>query len=485
MHGDGGLSSTTRTRHDTTRSTILSPVDRRDFLKLAGAGAGLLVAGGCAPDIPAEPLPGLVPSRRRTPRLGAASSDVVVIGAGAFGGWTAYELLRRGANVTLVDTYGPGNSRSTSGDETRGIRSSYGDRATGELWMLWARESIRRWKAWDEQWGREQKLNLFFTTGDLILRSSEAGFIASTREIWAKHNIPHEMLTVDEVRYRWPVINTEGIEVVLSEPDAGVARARRSCQAVASVFEMLGGKQVIARATGWETDGGRLTALNLSDGSTLSADQFVFACGPWLGKVFPDLLASRMRTPLGSVFYYGTPPGDYSYNFPNLPSYNFPGVTGWAALGPDNRGFRVRAGGGGTESDPDLSDRYIEPERLVRARDFITQRFPGLANAPLLETRACHYEQSVSRNFIIDRHPQMSNVMIAGGGSAEGFKFGPVVGEYVAQRVLGDRGDAEVADGFRIPEDEYSAPPVAAPGSTPGGAAPAAGGMARGTPAVR
>jgi glycine/D-amino acid oxidase-like deaminating enzyme len=71
------------------------------------------------------------------------------------------------------------------------------------------------------------------------------------------------------------------------------------------------------------------------------------------------------------------------------------------------------------------------------------------------ETRACHYEQTSSRNFIIDVHPDMGNVWISGGGNAEGFKFGPVVGEYTAQRVLGDVGDAEIAAGFKIPENTY------------------------------
>ena len=92
------------------------------------------------------------------------------------------------------------------------------------------------------------------------------------------------------------------------------------------------------------------------------------------------------------------------------------------------------------------------------------------ANAPLLQTHACHYELSSSSNFIVDRHPDMQNVWIAGGGNAEGFKFGPVVGEYVAQRVLGTEGDPAVAKGFRIPEKPYPppepAPTIAAADST-------------------
>src|SRR6266513_4998835 len=115
----------------------MTELDRRDFLKIAGAGAGALLTG-CVT------APGFL-------RSGRGGSNIVVVGAGAFGGWTALNLQRIGARVTLVDMFGPGNSRSTSGDETRGVRSSYGDRTggLGELWMLWAREAMKRWIKFD------------------------------------------------------------------------------------------------------------------------------------------------------------------------------------------------------------------------------------------------------------------------------------------------------------------------------------------------
>ena len=147
-------------------------------------------------------------------------------------------------------------------------------------------------------------------------------------------------------------------------------------------------------------------------------------------------MASRIRTPLGHVHYFGTPPGDDRFTFPNIPSWNFPGVTGWAALPPDNRGFRVRLRGS-APTDPDTSDRAFDRSYDAIARTFLAERFPQLSKAPLLETRACHYEMSASGNFIIDRFPGFSNVWVAGGGTAEGFKFGPVTGEYIAKRVLG------------------------------------------------
>ena len=463
----------------------MSGLDRREFLKIAGGSAGALLAG-CARSV--------APLAAKASAL--ASANIVVVGAGAFGGWTALHLQRMGARVTLVDMYGAGNSRSTSGDESRGVRTSYGDRPHGELWMQWANQAIQRWKQWDEEFSKPQKMRLFFPTGDLIMRADWEPFLTQTRTWWEKNGIPHETLPVDEVRKRWPQFAIDDITAVLYEPNAGVVRARRATESVAEVFRYEGGKIVIARVVPPEPGSFDGHTVRLTNGDTISADTFVFAVGPWLAKTFL-LMQNRMRTPLGTVLYFGTPPGDQRFTYPNLPSWNFPGTTGWAALPVDNRGFRVRGGGGGGRrprtnasenaqanqqasatmdavpesrpaesrsqasqaglSDPDLSVRWVEPDRLTRSVDFVAERFPALKDAPILQTHACHYESTSSRNFVIDRHPNLRNVWIAGGGNAEAFKMGPVLGEYIARRVLGDEGDPAIAAQFRIPATEYPA----------------------------
>ena len=487
-----------------------SQLHRREFIKAAGAGAGVLLLGGSQ----AGAEGGVASEANRSAAVIASPSpDIVVIGAGIWGSFTAYHLRRSGANVTLVDAYGPGNARSTSGDESRGVRSSYGDRpgTQGELWMLWARESMQRWKAFDDEWGRDLRLNLFHVTGDLILREDWDNFQLRCKLWWDKHKIPYSILHPEDVRKSFPVIAVDDITAVLYEPDAGVVRARRAAQTVAAAFEKLGGQIVIGRATPSKVTSGRLEEIALDTGTALRADTFVYAVGPWLGKTFPDLFAKKTRVPIGYVCYFATPIGDHRFTYPNLPSYNFPGVTGWPALPVDNRGFRVRgseraptppqtvasgngagsqsattavdtgsnaANAGGTrqsgqgqaqgdvppqQQDPDTSDRWANQERIDGSRRFVAHRFPLLKDAPIAQTHACHYEITSNGNFIVDRHPQMSNVWIAAGGNAEGFKFGPKIGDYVAQRVLGTWTDASVNEGFKIPEKEFEPPKPAAP----------------------
>ena len=290
----------------------------------------------------------------------------------------------------------------------------------------------------------------------MILRDGPNRYFTETRRNWDALGTPYEVLGPDEVAYRWPWIRYDDLATALYEPGAGVVRARRAIESAARVFEEEGGTIRIARADLGPRNGRSLAHLRLASGETLSAQTFILACGPWFPKVLPGLMQRRIRISMGHVFYFAVPPGDTRFSYPYMPSYGVPGCTGWPALPPDHRGFRVRTGGRPPE-DPDRSDRWIAPEYHDRPRQILARHFPRLAGAPINETRACHYESSVDGNFIIDTHPDLDNVWLAGGGSAEAFKSGPVIGDYIAHRVLDDDREPELADGFRLPETQFEA----------------------------
>src|SRR5215831_997627 len=185
--------------------------NRRDFLKKVAATPAGLLFGGLMPR-------GVTALTLQAPAAAKPERDVIVVGAGAFGGWTAYYLASMGAKVTLVDAYGPGNSRATSGDETRGVRTSYGDKGIwAELWMSWANEAIDRWTKFDAEWGREMKVRLFFNTGDLICRAKPEAFTQRNQELWKKFDIPFSVLKVEDVAREFPVFDLREINVALHE----------------------------------------------------------------------------------------------------------------------------------------------------------------------------------------------------------------------------------------------------------------------------
>ena len=361
-----------------------------------------------------------------------ASPRVVVVGAGAFGGWTALFLLRSGAKVTLLDAWGPGNSRASSGGETRVIRATYGP---DRVYVRMAARSLELWRENEKRWDR----HLYQRTGALwMVGTRDDGYEKSALPVLRELGVAFEELTTGEVAKRYPQIRMDRIEWAIFEKDAGYLTARLACAAVMEGFVAEGGEYRQASVTPAPIRGGRLTAVTLSDGTRLEADAYVFACGPWLGKVFPDLLGEVIRPTRQEVFFFGTPAGDPRFSEDVFPVWIDRGEKIWYGV-PGNRwrGFKIADDTRGPAFDPTSGERVSSVEGLQAARDYLGFRFPALKGTPLLEARVCQYENSTDQNFIVDRHPGADNAWILGGGSGHGFKHGPAHGELAAANVLG------------------------------------------------
>jgi glycine/D-amino acid oxidase-like deaminating enzyme len=366
-------------------------------------------------------------------------SHVVVVGAGAFGGWTALYLLRGGARVTLLDAWGPGNSRSSSGGETRIIRGAYGPDQT---YTKLAARALELWKRHEAEWKRK----FFFPVGVLWMVEGDDTFARGSIPLLKEAGIPFEQFEVSELARRWPQINFEKVEWGIYEPQSGYLLARASTQAVVEQFVAEGGAYRQATVAARDLETGQWKGLSLSEGLvaanpsvSISADRYVFACGPWLGKLFPQTVGPHFVSTKQDVFFFGTPAGDPRYDEGNVPVwadhgdhfiYGIPGNQG--------RGFKVADDTRGEEFDPTSGQRLVSEDGLATARRYLAYRFPGMKDAPLVESRVCQYENTTDHNFIVDRHPDNANVWIVGGGSGHGFKHGPALGEMVARLVLRD-----------------------------------------------
>jgi monomeric sarcosine oxidase len=358
--------------------------------------------------------------------------DVAVVGAGVFGAWTAYQLGRAGKRVLLIDARGPGNSLSSSGDESRIIRMGYG---ADEVYTRSAVRSLALWKNLFEISGEV----LFFQTGVLWLAHEGDAYPAQTIETLQRVGVRFANLTTGELKNRYPQFELAGISWGLLEPDSGVILARRAVQAVAREA-MRSGVEYLQDAV-VPPDAERLnqtvTKIVTLGGRHISAKTSIFACGPWLPKLFPRLLAERIHPTRQEVFYFGPPSGDVRFRSPTLPTwidfkdevYGLPDI--------DGRGTKIALDRHGPPFDPDNDDRITSPAGLAQARECLGRRLPVLKNAPLVESRVCQYENTSNGDFLIDRHPDFENIWLVGGGSGHGFKHGPAVGEYVAARIEG------------------------------------------------
>ncbi|MGH9798315.1 MAG: FAD-dependent oxidoreductase, partial [Candidatus Polarisedimenticolia bacterium] len=252
--------------------------------------------------------------------------------------------------------------------------------------------------------------------------------------------LPVERLETGEAARRWPQVNFDGVRWVIHEKEAGYLLARRACASVLEAFVAEGGSYRAARVEPGGIAGGLLREVRSSDGGRFAADRFVFACGPWLGRLFPDLRGLSILPTRQEVYFFGPPAGDARFGDDRLPVWidNGPRLF-YGIPGNEERGFKIADDARGPEFDPTGGDRAATPAGVRAARDYLAFRFPALKDAPLLEARVCQYENSPDGRFIIDRHPQAENVVLAGGGSGHGFKHGPAVGEMAAGIVLGTR----------------------------------------------
>ena len=416
----------------------MSRHDRRTFLKLTGAGA--LALGGTKGLRAATPV-------HTSGQAAASTTDVAVIGAGAFGGWTALYLQEMGHRVTLIDAYGAGNARASSGGESRQIRTQYGER---EIYTRWVIEAFDRWEARQREWGGRP---LFYRTGQLTLTRQWSASLRASKEVLDRHGVDNETVPHDELRRRYPQFNHEGIELGFYVPSTGVLMARRACFAVAGAFESAGGTLITAQGRPGQHAGGRLQELELSTGQTVSASTYVFACGPWLPKVFPSVMENKLQTPRRITFWYGVPTDDNRFIYPNCPTWDLQGAYGFPSI--EGRGWKVAPYYDSIPFDPDTGERIVTAEEIEHARQLVRRAFPALADQPVLESRVCQYEDSVDSHFIVDRHPEMDNVWIVGGGSGHGYKHGIMMGDYVAHRVVGDDHSPELVDTFTLKNDTF------------------------------
>jgi sarcosine oxidase len=360
------------------------------------------------------------------------SEHVAVIGAGVFGAWTAHHLQGRGHKVTLIDAWGPAHSRASSGGESRLTRGAYG---RDEIYSRMARDSLPQWKILSKLSG----LPIFIDCGVLFFFRHEEQYVRDSIAAHERLGLPTRVLTRSDMARRFSMIDFEGISIGLFEPGFGALLARRSVLTLVERFVREGGTYVLGSVLAPSSSSARLETVRLSNGETIRADYFIFALGPWMPKVFPDVIGDKIVATRQEVFFFSPPAGDRRFRPGAMPAwadfnggdifYGFPDL--------ESRGLKFAHDAHGIPVDPDIQDRRPTQAALAQVEAFRSRRFPLLSQSPLTEARVCQYENSSNGDFLIDFHPGWTNVLLVGGGSGHGFKHGPEVGRYAAERVFG------------------------------------------------
>lgn len=354
--------------------------------------------------------------------------SAIVVGAGAWGGWTALMLQKSGVQTTLIDQVGPGHVKAGSGGKTRVIRMAYGGhefytRLTARSFELWAEHE----RAWNTQF--------YHKTGSLwLFRGIDPAYARLSQPLLKSRGLELNELSLEAAKGKYPQVNFKDITSVYEEPESGYLEANRACKVVKEAFVAAGGQYVNARVEALQGQGA-ITSVELNNGQQLSADAYVLACGPWTSQLVPDI-SGLIRVTRQEVYFFEQQSGHGPDHLPIWIEFREGEHMYYGIPGDDRTGFKMAYDERTWLLHPDNDHREVTPEILDTMKPILNNRFPAMTDAGLIGHHTCVYESSPDGDFIIDHIPGFSNGLMLCGSSGHGFKMGPGIGEMVANSLM-------------------------------------------------
>jgi sarcosine oxidase len=358
--------------------------------------------------------------------------DVIVVGLGAMGSATLYELSRRGLRALGVDRFAPPHTQGSTHGRTRIIREAYFEHP---LYVPLVR---RAYELWDEL-ERESGRTLFHRTGGLMIGPADGAIVDGARRSAVEHGVPHEMLTADEVRRRWPVYDPPDDHTALFELRAGLLLP----EACVETYLELARRSGATTRTGecvrsWRADG---DAVAITTGSaTYRADRVVFTAGAWLRELVSDV--PLPLTIERQMFHWFEPTARRDLHHATrcpLALWEFERDRLVATFPDLGDGVKAGVHHEGETTDPATVRRSTTPEEDADIRDILSRLMPDAAGRQL-EARVCLYTNTPDRDFLIDTHPKAPAALLVSPCSGHGFKFASAIGEVAAD--IATRGES-------------------------------------------
>lgn len=356
--------------------------------------------------------------------------DVIVLGLGGMGSAAAWHLGRRGQRVLGLEQFTAAHDKGSSHGRTRIIRQAYFE---DPCYVPLLRRSYQLWEELEKASGEK----LLTVTGGLFMGRPECETVAGALQSAREHNLQHQFLEAEEIRKRWPAFTPPEDTVGVYEKVAGFVLPEK---AVATHLQQAGQAGVSLRfdekVLEWHATAQGGVQVKTTYG-IYEAGQLVITAGPWVGEVLTE-----MRLPLEverkTLFWFEPTGGTERFGLGAFPIwcwemggglflYGFP-----ATDGPSG-GVKVAVHREPkvVPCQPDAVDREVSEEEIELMRDRLADRLPGLGGR-CLATATCLYTNAPDGHFVLDRHPEHSQVLIVSPCSGHGFKFCPVIGEVVA-----------------------------------------------------
>jgi len=349
--------------------------------------------------------------------------DVIVVGLGAMGSGVAHHLSGSGLKVLGLDSFHPPHVHGSSHGHSRVIRMAYGD---DQRYVPYVKRAYAGWEELERTVGK----SLLTRTGLILMGKPDSQLITSTRVSAGQHMVQLEQLDQAEIERRWPLLGTDADMCGVWDPSGGILHVEACIDALLTRAVDLGGElRFNEKVRAWKADSDSVEVR--SDNETYRAQRLVICAGPWCGTLLAELglplwverqvqiwlkpvtrqeLFAPERCP---IFSWEHGVENVFYGFPDL-----------------GRGVKVAHHHGGPRIEPDGVNRALESEDIDSVRRLLARFLPD-ANGAILDHDVCMYTNTPDKNFLIDFHPQHSQVLIVGGCSGHGFKFASMVGELV------------------------------------------------------
>ena len=382
------------------------------------------------------------------------SFDVIVIGLGAFGAASTYQLAKRGARVLGLDRYAPPHIYGSTHGETRITRLACGEGA--EL-TPFARRSHAIWRELEHATGEtllvQNGLLVISGPGQRAAAHGKDDFLGSTAAIARANDVAHERLDDAAIRARFPAFAIADGDEAYFEPEAGYCFPERCVTVQLDAARRHGATLNVnetVRSFACDGDGVRV----VSDKGDYRAGHLVIGAGPWLPELVPSFaprLTIRRQVlvwfrvaesaPIAHfqperfpVFYWQVPRQQAIYGFPSI----------------DGRTLKIATEQYETTTTPETVERDATPDEIAEIHsDYVAPFFPGVT-PECAKSAVCLYTCTEDTRFIVDALPGHENIIVASACSGHGFKHSAAIGEAIAGRVLGLDGTLGL-EPFRLP----------------------------------
>jgi sarcosine oxidase len=355
--------------------------------------------------------------------------DVIVVGLGGMGSAAAYRLAARGLRVLGLERHEPVHDKGSSHGGSRIIRQSYFE-DPGYVPLL-----LRAYELW-EKLAADSQRDVYRLTGGIFIGSPDCEIVSGSLRAGRQWNLPHELLDATEITARFPNFAPRPEDIALYDAKAGFVRPELAVRAYLELAEKAGATLRFGESVlDWSDSAGGVRVV--TGRGPYTAGQLVICPGAWapqlLGEFGVPITVERQvmywLDPIGGAARFEDHPVFIHENASGIHIYGLPAIDG------PRGGVKVGYARNGIACTPETIDRTVHGREVSEIRARVAEVLPALAGK-CLRAATCMYSNTPDRHFVIGRHPQCPDVIMACGFSGHGFKFVPVVGEILTDLAI-------------------------------------------------